>query len=70
VFYKEYEFGHLAFLFPPQKRHFYEMLELCKTFNPDMKPGPMGDYQIPRQLITLLESSEAEKTVKNVVTMY
>jgi hypothetical protein len=46
------------------------MLELCKTFNPDMKPGPMGDYQIPRQLITLLETSEAEKTVKDVVTMY
>lgn len=34
VYYKEYEFGHLAFLFPPTIKHFFEVFELIKRFDP------------------------------------
>lgn len=66
VFFKEYEFGHVAFLIPPHKRHFFEMLELCRVFNPELKPGPMGDHSKPEGVVTLLEKEyeEAEKEVK------
>jgi hypothetical protein len=38
IFYKEYEYGHLGFLIPPEKTLFYELLELCAIYNPDYIP--------------------------------
>jgi homoserine acetyltransferase len=35
VFYKEYGYGHLGFLIPPDKILFYELLELISRFNED-----------------------------------
>ena len=40
VFYKEYNLGHMGLLFPPNKRSFFDMLELIKTFNPEFKHIP------------------------------
>ena len=34
VFYKEYDFGHLAFLMPADKTMFHEMFALIKRYNP------------------------------------
>ena len=33
-YYKEYDYGHVAFLMPPNKRQYLDMLELIKHFNP------------------------------------
>ena len=60
----------MAFLIPPQKRHFYEMLELCRKFNPDLKPGPMGDHSRPEGLITLLEQETVEQEVVTLIKQY
>ena len=32
-YYKEYDFGHLGFLIPPDKRIFFDILELVKRHN-------------------------------------
>jgi hypothetical protein len=42
VFYKEYDYGHLGFLIPPDNLFFYELLELCSRFNPDYVQKPIG----------------------------
>ena len=60
----------MAFLIPPHKRHFFEMLEICRAFNPDLKPGPMGDYSRPEGLATFLEYDDAQKEVKALIQMY
>jgi len=31
-YYKEYDFGHLGFLIPANKRIFFDMLELAKIY--------------------------------------
>jgi len=33
-YFKEFNLGHMGFLIPPNRQHFYEMLELCKAYNP------------------------------------
>jgi len=57
VFFKEYGFGHIAFLFPPVKKHFYEMLELCRQFNSYYQPRPMTEAQNREKLLELEEIS-------------
>lgn len=34
VYYKEFPFGHLAFLFPPTIKYFYELFQLIKHYDP------------------------------------
>lgn len=34
IYFKEFNLGHMGFLVPPNRQHFYEMLELCKAYNP------------------------------------
>ena len=46
VFYKEYDFGHLGFLIPPDNLFFYELLELCSMFNTDYVHAPIS-FEIP-----------------------
>ena len=38
IFYKEYDFGHLAFLMPANKTIFHDMFALMKRYNPLFKP--------------------------------
>lgn len=35
-YYKEYDFGHLGFLMPPDKRIFFDILELAKRHNSEI----------------------------------
>lgn len=35
---REFDFGHLGFLIPPNKKLFFEMLELCRLFNKEFTP--------------------------------
>ena len=37
VYYKEYHFGHVAFLMPPDKRLCFDILALCKKFVPQLR---------------------------------
>jgi len=46
------------------------MLELCRAFNPELKPGPMGDHSRPEGLGNLLEHEAAEVEVKGLIKMY
>ena len=50
VFYKEYPYGHLGFLIPPDKTLFDEMLELIITYNPDYTPLFSPDDSLQRKL--------------------
>ena len=42
VYYKEYDFGHLAFLMPTDKTIFHEMYALIKRYNPLCKDDESG----------------------------
>ena len=39
VYYKEYDFGHLAFLMPADKTIFHEMFAIIKRYNPLYQAG-------------------------------
>jgi hypothetical protein len=41
VYFKEFELGHLGILMPKERTHFYEMLELMKSYHPGFQqPNP------------------------------
>ena len=46
IYYKEYDFGHGAFLMPNKqdRRYFVEMLELCKRYNKLYEPILVKGY--------------------------
>lgn len=53
--------GHVGFLMPLHKQHVFEMLELCRHFNPFFKPRPMREF-----LKTEEQIFEYEKVIKEV----
>lgn len=58
VFYKEYDFGHLAFLMPVDKTIFHEMFALIKRYNPLYRGGVDSERQVVNP-----EQVQAEQSV-------
>lgn len=57
-YYKEYDFGHLGFLIPANKRIFFDMLELAKIYVENLEsiqPGPTVNELIEKTNISLTE---------------
>ena len=66
VFYKEYPYGHLGFLIPPDKTLFDELLELIINFNPDYIPqfNPEDDLRRKQAFESVQEILQMIKSPK------
>ena len=70
VFYKEYEFGHLGFLIPPNNDYFFELLEICNHFLPNHKlEAKCHEADLEKQAHTLVKSQIAANSVKEIHAM-
>lgn len=67
VYYKEFPFGHLAFLFPPTIKYFYELLQLIKHYDPSY-----AQLEVKHQLThdkCEAEMEEAQCIVEEILEM-
>lgn len=62
VFYKEYDFGHLAFLVPSDKTIIHDMFALAKRYNPLYSARD-------EQNLTAEQKSSADEVALNVANM-
>jgi HEPN domain-containing protein len=63
VFYEEYKFGHLSFLIPNSLKHYQDIVNLLRTFNPvyikkretlseASSPSRLTDERMAERLVT------------------
>ena len=57
-YFKEFNLGHLGLLVPKDRQHFFDMLELCKAYNPDY-------VQSQSEQETGIDTNLLQKMIKN-----
>jgi len=65
-YYKEYDFGHLGFLIPPDKRIFFDILELARRHNSEIK-CELG--ATPTELLSKTNIADLEEEVTKIMVM-
>jgi hypothetical protein len=69
-YYKEYDFGHLGFLIPANKRIFFDMLELAKIYVENlenMQLGPTVNELIEKTNISLTEVRQETNQIIDMI---